>query len=119
MKAISLKPKNHGEVVFINGEEARDMEFRRRTINFAPLEGSGPRSQSFTEVFTRSVTTAVAGIAGFSTGFSEPSDRPLGELDIGAVASIDANTVTVDVTFGLRDWSEEWDDAYSGVVDVV
>lgn len=95
------------------------MEFRRRTVAFAPLEGSGPRVQPLTEVFQRNVTTAVAGIAGFSTGFGPTSDRRLGLLDIGAVSSIDANTVSVDITFGLRDWSGDWDDRYSGVVDVV
>lgn len=94
------------------------MEFRRRTIVFDPLEGSGPRVQPFTEVFPRNVATAVAGIAGYSAGFPS-SDRPFGLLEIGAAASVDANTVTVDVTFGLRDWSQEWDDPYSGIIDVV
>ena len=33
--------------------------------------------------------------------------------------TIAQNTVTVDGTFGLRDWSGNWDDAYDGNIDFV
>lgn len=95
------------------------MEIRRRSVSIPPTSSSGPANASFTEVFPREVLSAVAGLVGFASGYDEQDDRPFGELEIRVTNSIVANTVTVEVGLGLRDWSGTFDDAYLGLIDVV
>ncbi|NJN85099.1 MAG: hypothetical protein HC881_00645 [Leptolyngbyaceae cyanobacterium SL_7_1] len=95
------------------------MEFRRKAVQFESLSGSGPRVQSFTEVFPRNVRQGTAGLAGYSIGFGDRNDRDFGELQIEVNSNINSTAVEVDVTFGLRDWSGEWDDEYFGLIEVL
>jgi hypothetical protein len=96
------------------------MEIRTDSLDFSsPLRGDGPRLVSKTLVFPRAVTSAVAGLSGHLAEFASHDDHHVGRLDIRLDTSINANTVTVDGHFGLRDWSGNWDDAYDGVIDFV
>ena len=95
------------------------MEIRVDSLDFSQsLSGSGPRPASRTFVFPRAVKTAVAGLSGYVAEFSNGDDHHLGRVEIRLETTILDNTVTVDGTFGLRDWSGDWDDEYAGSIDV-
>lgn len=79
--------------------------------------GSGPRPASQAVLFPRDVVVAVAGLTGYSVSFSNEEDHELGQLAIGLETQIQANLVTVDVQYGLRDWSGDWDDDYEGLIE--
>jgi hypothetical protein len=96
------------------------MEFRTGSIDFSsPLRGSGPRTGSQTIVFPRNVTTATAGLTGYTIEFSPSDDHHVGRMQVQIDATINANTVTVNATLGLRDWSGNWDDNYDGNIEFV
>jgi hypothetical protein len=97
------------------------LELRTESVDFSlPLRGNGPRISSKTVVFTRPVTTAIAGLSGYTIGYSSGSgDHHLGRLEVNLDVSTNNNTVTVNVTFGLRDWSGNWDDDYEGQIEFV
>src|SRR6266566_36832 len=89
------------------------MDSRSGSIDFSlPLSGSGPRTASQTVVFPRTVKAGAAGLAGYTIAF-RGGDHHVGRLE----AAINANTVTVNASLGLRDWSGNWDDQYDGTVD--
>ncbi len=91
------------------------MEVRTGSLFFPALRGSGPRVATQAVIFPREVTRAIAGLSGYSAGFSG-DDHHLGELDIRLDTTANANVVEVTATFGLRDWSGNWDDDYTGTV---
>lgn len=96
------------------------MEIQSGSIDFSqPLSGSGPRSGQKTLVFPRPVMRAVAGMAGYLAEFSGGNDHHIGKLQVQLGTSILDNTVTVTGTYGLRDWSGNWDDQYDGTVNFV
>lgn len=96
------------------------MEIRTDSLDFSsPLRGDGPRLASKTLVYSRGVTSAVAGLSGYLAEYGSQDDHHVGRLDIRLDTSINANTVTVDGHLGVRDWSGNWDDAYDGVIDFV
>lgn len=89
-------------------------------IPFNSFEGSGPRTATQDVVFPAAVSQAVAILSGFNAAFTPNDDHHLGNLEVRVSAAIDplaAQRVTVTATFGLRDWSNEWDDKYQGTVD--
>jgi hypothetical protein len=93
------------------------MQIATGTLAFGPLSGSGPQVQSTTVTFGSAVTQATAVLTGFVAEFSGGDDHHLGQLDVRvAVGAISGASVVVNATFGLRDWSGEWDDAYDGQV---
>ena len=51
--------------------------------------------------------------------FSNGDDHHVGRFEVMLETSILDNTVTVDGSFGLRDWSGNWDDQYDGNIDFV
>lgn len=63
--------------------------------------------------------TAVLG--GFRVWFQEPDDRELGllEVRVGEPIKLTDTQFRIPVTFGLRDWSGEWDDEHGAEVRVV
>ena len=66
------------------------------------------------------VTQATAILTGFLVEFSGGNDHRLGQLDVQvAVPAGETNgaTVTIQVTYGLRDWSGNWDDQYDGTIN--
>lgn len=91
------------------------MEIRTGSVLFPSLRGSGPRTASQTLVFPRTVVQAAVGLAGYSAGFSG-SDHHVGLFSVVADHLVNANTVTVTVRLGVRDWSGDWDDSYEGTV---
>ena len=62
-----------------------------------------------------------AGITGYSLLFEDEDDHHVGRVELEVRADKDEDDPTkvrVKGVFGLRDWSNEFDDPYSGVVDV-
>ncbi len=89
------------------------------TARFNRFKGSGPRSARSEVVFSAPVTQATAIVRGFDVAFSPRDDHHLGQLEVRLDATIDAlapQRVNVDVIYGLRDWSNDWDDNYEGEV---
>ena len=69
--------------------------------------------------FPSAVTQATAILTGFIAEFSNGDDHHLGQLDIQVLVppgGVNGTNVTVNVTFGLRDWSGNWDDQYDGQI---
>lgn len=98
------------------------MEVRDGTVAFDRLRGSGPQTAVQEVIFNAPVTQAAAFLRGFDVAFSPRDDHHLGKLEVGLDASIDPlapQRVNVEVTYGLRDWSNEWDDAYEGEIHFV
>lgn len=91
------------------------MEIRQSSVFFPAMRGAGPRTATQTIVFPRAVERAVVGLIGHSVGF-ESGDHHIGKLLIQTSAQINQNVVTATVTFGLRDWSGDWDDNYQGTI---
>jgi hypothetical protein len=95
------------------------MLVRDGTTSFNRFRGSGPRTTRSEVVFSGPVTQATAIVRGFDVAFSPRNDHHLGQVEIRLEATIDPlapQRVNVDVTYGLRDWSNEWDDDYEGEV---
>ena len=94
------------------------MQIVNDSISFNSFEGSGPRSDTKLITLPANATQATAILTGFNAAFSpSDGDHHLGNLDIRLATKIVSPTVIeVRVTFGLRDWSSEWDDKYEGVV---
>jgi hypothetical protein len=88
------------------------------SITFGPLSGSGPRS-SFTDVnLPNPVVQATAILTGFNVAFSPADgDHHLGDLDVRlSAAPPSGSSVRVTATYGLRDWTDNWDDRYEGTI---
>ena len=88
-------------------------------INFPSISGSGPQTQNTTVAMGASVTQAVAVLTGFNVEYSGQNDHHLGLLDVTVAVppgGISGANVTVNVSYGLRDWSGNWDDNYDGTV---
>lgn len=95
------------------------MEIRNGSVSFNKFKGSGPRTDTAEVIFSAPVTQAAAILRGFDVAFSPKSDHHLGKLEVTLEAEIDSlapQRVNVDVTYGLRDWSNDWDDNYEGEV---
>jgi hypothetical protein len=91
------------------------MDVRLGSLFFPALRGNGPRTATQAVIFPRQVERAVAGLMGYSVGFSG-DDHHLGLLDLELSTSVNSNVAQVTGTFGLRDWSGNWDDDYQGTV---
>ncbi len=92
------------------------MEIKTDSISFARFHGSGPRTSTKDITFSSNVTQAIAILTGSDFGFSPRDDHHLGRVDIKVDANILGNTVSVTATFGVRDWSDNFDDDYEGTV---
>lgn len=95
------------------------MEVRSGSVPFNRFRGSGPRTTREEVIFSAPVTQAVALLKGFDVAFSPRDDHHFGKLEVGIEAVIDPlapQRVNVDVTYGLRDWSGDWDDNYEGEI---
>jgi hypothetical protein len=95
------------------------MQTQTSSVSFGAVSGSGPQVTSTTVTFGSGVTQAAAVLTGFVTEFSGGDDHHLGQLDVQVAVpagGISGSTVTVQVTYGLRDWSGNWDDRYDGQV---
>jgi hypothetical protein len=86
---------------------------------FGPVSGTGPQSTTVTVTLPGSVSTAIAILTGFIAEFSHGDDHHLGQLDIQVQVppqGVNGQNVQVQITYGLRDWSGNWDDQYDGTV---
>jgi len=88
-------------------------------MTFAALSGSGPQVGTAMVNLPGAVTQAAAILTGFVAEYSGGDDHHLGQLDIQLAilpGGINGSAVAVQVTYGLRDWSGDWDDRYDGQV---
>jgi len=95
------------------------MEVRAGSLSFPRARDIGPRIERATFNFTRPVRQAVAALSGTGFGFSPRDDHHLGVVNVRLGTSIDDDVVTVEGTFGVRDWSDEWDDDYEGTIQFI
>jgi hypothetical protein len=87
--------------------------------NFGPVSGSGPQTATASVNMGANVTKATAILTGFSVEYSNQNDHHLGLLDVQVAVppgGVNGSTVSVNVTYGLRDWSGNWDDSYDGTI---
>ena len=97
------------------------MQIVTDTISFNSFEGSGPRDDTKIITLPSNATQVTALLTGFNAAFSpSDGDHHLGNVDMRVSArfltATPSATVEVKAIFGLRDWSNEWDDKYEGVV---
>jgi len=95
------------------------MEVRTSTLSFPRARDIGPRTELAAFNFPRPVRQAVAGLVGTEFGFSPRDDHHLGLVNVRLSTSISNDLVTVEGTFGVRDWSGEYDDDYEGSIQFV
>jgi hypothetical protein len=89
----------------------------------SPNVGLGIETEPIDVVeFDNAPTQVTAFLTGFRVWFEQPSDRPLGNLEVrvGQPQMVDGNDLRyrVPVTFGLRDWSGDWDDRHGAEISV-
>lgn len=95
------------------------MQIQNSSVSFGPLSGSGPQIISTTVTMAAPVIQATVVLTGFITQFSGGGDEHLGQLDIRVTippGSVMGTSVPVQVLFGLRDWSGNWNDPYDGQI---
>ena len=95
------------------------MQIVNSSQTFGPLSGTGPRSSTTTVTLAQPVIQATAILTGFIAEFSQGNDHHLGQLDVQVMVpagGVNGQNVQVQVTYGLRDWSGNWDDQYDGTV---
>jgi hypothetical protein len=96
------------------------MQVQTGSVNFGPVSGSGPQVSSTSVTFGSSLSQATAILTGFLVEYSGGNDHHLGQLDVEVVVpagGLNGATVSVQVTYGLRDWSGNWDDQYDGTIN--
>jgi hypothetical protein len=88
------------------------------SFTFPRHHGTGPQTQTRHHgPYYKNVKNAYAVISGQQFGFSPRDDHHLGKVTLKVEASPLGNTVHVESTFGVRDWSGNWDDDYEGRID--
>ena len=95
------------------------MQIVTSSHSFGSTSGSGPQATTVNVDMGAPVTKAVAFLTGFKAEYSNDDDHNFGRLDVSvAVPSngINGQTVSVNVTYGLRDDSLDYDDDYDGEV---
>jgi hypothetical protein len=95
------------------------MQIATGQIDFPSISGSGPQTTSTVVAMGAPVTSAVALLTGFNVEYSNQNDHHLGLLDVTVAVppgGINGANVSVNVSYGLRDWSGNWDDNYDGTV---
>lgn len=94
------------------------LDMRNLNIRFDPTTGRAQR-ESATAVFGSQVRRANAALKGFNITFNNGDHNFLREQVDVDVTGINNNTVEVAVDFVLRDSSGNFDDPYSGSVEVL
>ncbi len=95
------------------------MEVRTGTLSFPRARDIGPRTEQETFNFPNTVHQAVAGLTGTNFGFSPRDDHHLGQVNVRLSTSTNNDVVIVEGTFGVRDWSDNFDDDYEGSIQFV
>jgi hypothetical protein len=88
----------------------------------SPAVGTGITPGIDEVEFDDAPNQVVALLTGFKVWFQQPDNRSLGNLEVrvGQPEQVDGNNkrYRVPVTFGLRDWSGDWDDEHAAEVNV-
>ena len=94
------------------------LQIKNDSQTFGPVSGTGPNSTIKTVTMPAAVTQATAILTGFIVEFSRGEDHHLGQLDVQVqvTGAPSGANVSVQITYGLRDWSGTWDDQYDGTV---
>lgn len=95
------------------------MQIKPDHIDFGKKSGSGPQTATKTVTMDAPVTKAIAILTGFNVEYSNNDDHHLGLLEVQVSVppgGVTGSDVTVNVSYGLRDWSDSWDDVYDGHV---
>jgi hypothetical protein len=92
------------------------MFVRAGSAFFMPLRGAGPRTVVQPILFPRAVRRATAGLLGYSVSYPN-RDHHIGRLQVQLDTQVEGPLVQVTTIYGLRDWTDSWDDNYSGVID--
>ena len=95
------------------------MQIVNSSLAFPNISGFGPQVSTTNVLMPAAVTKATAILTGFLAEYGNNDDHHLGQLDVQVAVppgGVSGNSVTVNVTFGLRDWSGNWDDQYNGTV---
>ena len=95
------------------------MQILNSSITFGQHSGSGPQVQTTTVTLGAPVSQAAAFLSGFNVEFSHGDDHNFGLLDVQVqvpAGGISGAAVQVQVSYGLRDWSGNWDDDYDGQI---
>lgn len=94
------------------------LQIKKGSFTFPKHRGSGPLEQTeHISPFETNVKNAYAALQGTEYGFSPNDDHHLGRVTVKVRAEKRGNTVDVIGTFGVRDWSDDWDDNYEGTID--
>ena len=97
------------------------IDFLSQRIDFpiAPAAPGGQRTATRDFVFPSNVISAESFINGFNIGFDD-DEHPVLRIEVNTRANHPVNrTVTVFAVFSIRDNSGNFDDRYSGFIDVV
>jgi hypothetical protein len=99
------------------------MDFTSGQFDFPAHKDSGPQSQRLRISFEHRIAQASAVLSGYDASFTN-GDHHFGRLIVTLATQIVNNSTTgpevnVVATFGLRDFSGNWDDAYAGQVRFV
>ncbi len=95
------------------------MQIVNGSFNFGRFSNAGPQLGTTEVDMGANVSQAAAFLSGFNVEFSNGDDHNFGLLDVqvrvpgGGIAG---SKVQVQVTYGLRDWSGDWDDEYDGQI---
>jgi hypothetical protein len=93
------------------------MEISTGSISFGRFSQNGPRTSFEDVTLSRAPAQATAIMTGMRAAFTRSDgDHELGNLEVRLSSTLTGSTVRVTATFGLRDWSGEWDDEYEGQV---
>jgi len=94
------------------------IDFRRTSITFDPARGQ-TQNEAATVVFNSRVIRADVALNGFDVQFTDGDHHIFREMVDSRISTVNNNTVTVGVTYLLRDSSGNIDDRYHGRVDVL
>ena len=96
------------------------MDFTTDQFDFPPCKNSGPQSQRRRFSFDYRIGQASAVLTGYDAAYAD-GDHNFGRLVVSLATQIVNESTTgpevnVVATFGLRDFSDDWDDEYTGSV---
>jgi hypothetical protein len=98
------------------------IDFKTVRVNIDETRGK-LQSETATAIFSTAVRKAGCSLNGYNIRFSDQNsrfDKPIHEIHIDIKqSSIVGNNVKFTVNFGLRDASGNFDDTYTGWVDVL
>lgn len=112
---IAFPEIRFNEIDFPPGTDPDDV-FPRTT----PAVGGGITLDIDVVEFDTAPTQVTAILTGFRVWFQEPRDRELGllEVRVGVPIKLTDTQYRIPVTFGLRDWSGDWDDEHGAEIRV-